>query len=87
MRVLCRVALALLMTVPVLFVLVIVFALAGRRRAALPLESGISRSLERGAAVSPATSRAPGRSRGTSLGLRNAIPGGHYPGSAGASRF
>jgi hypothetical protein len=83
MRVLCRVALALLMTVPVLLVLVLIFALAGRRRAHLPLESGISRSLERGATVGPALRR----SRGIPLELRNAIPGGHYPGGAGPSRF
>jgi hypothetical protein len=86
MRVLCRVALALLMTVPVLLVLVLIFALAGRRRAHLPLESGISRSLERGATVGPAL-RARGRSRGIPLELRNALPGGHYPGGAAPSRF
>jgi hypothetical protein len=54
MRVLLRVAAALLIAVPLLVVLVMVFALAGRRRASLPLESGISRSLERGASVGPA---------------------------------
>ena len=53
MRVLLRVAAALLIAIPLLLVLVIVFALAGRRRASLPLESGISRSLERGASVGP----------------------------------
>jgi hypothetical protein len=45
MRVLIRVAAALLIAVPLLVVLVIVFALAGRRGTGLPLESGISRSL------------------------------------------
>jgi hypothetical protein len=35
----------LLIAVPLLVVLVIVFALAGRRGTGLPLESGISRSL------------------------------------------
>jgi hypothetical protein len=54
MRVLLRVAAALLIAVPLLVALVMVFALAGRRRASPPLESGISRSLERGAAVGPA---------------------------------
>jgi len=34
-----------------LLVLVTVFALAGRRRDSLPLESGMSRSLERGVPV------------------------------------
>jgi hypothetical protein len=54
MRVLFRVAAALLIAIPLLLVVVIVFALAGRRGASLPLESGISRSLERGATVGPA---------------------------------
>ena len=49
MRVLLRVAAALLIAVPLLVGLVIVFALAGRRGTSLPLESGVSRSLERGA--------------------------------------
>ena len=53
MRVLLRVAAALLIAVPLLVVLVIVFALAGRRGTSLPLESGVSRSLERGASVGP----------------------------------
>jgi hypothetical protein len=53
MRVLLRVATALLIAVPILVVLLIVFALAASRRASLPLESGISRSLERGASVRP----------------------------------
>ena len=54
MGVLLRVAMALLIAIPLLLVVVMVFALAGRRRASLPLESGISRSLERAAAVGPA---------------------------------
>jgi hypothetical protein len=53
MHVLLRVAAALLIAIPLFLVLVIVFALAGRRGASLPLESGISRSLERGATVGP----------------------------------
>jgi hypothetical protein len=53
MRVLLRVAAALLIAVPLLVGLVIVFALAGRRGTSLPLESGVSRSLERGASVGP----------------------------------
>jgi hypothetical protein len=52
MRVLLRLAAALLIAVPLLVVLVMVFALAGRRRAC-PLKSGTSRSLERGASVAP----------------------------------
>jgi hypothetical protein len=51
MRVLLRVAAALLLAIPLFLVVVTVFALAGRRRASLPLESGTSRSLERGASV------------------------------------
>jgi hypothetical protein len=51
MGVLLRIAVVLLMAVPLLLVLVIVFALAGRRGASLPLESGISRPLGRGASV------------------------------------
>jgi len=53
MRLLLRVAAALLIVVPILVVLVMVFALAGRRRASPHLESGTSRSLERGASVGP----------------------------------
>jgi hypothetical protein len=53
MRVLFRVAASLLIAVPLLLVLVIVFVLAGRRGASLPLESGISRPLERGASLAP----------------------------------
>jgi hypothetical protein len=53
MRVLLRSAAALLIAVPVLIVLVIVFVLAGRRGAALPLESGISHPFGRGAALGP----------------------------------
>jgi hypothetical protein len=51
MRVLLRVAAALLLAIPLFLVLVMVFALAGGRRASLPLESEISRSSERGATV------------------------------------
>jgi hypothetical protein len=51
MGVLFRVAVALLIAVPLFLVLVTVFVLAGRRRASLPLESGISRPLEREASV------------------------------------
>jgi len=51
MRVLFRVAAALLIAIPILLVLVTVFALAGRRRDSLPLESGMSRPLERGVPV------------------------------------
>jgi len=53
MRVLLRVAAALLTAIPLFLVVVIVFALAGRRRASLPVEGGISRSLERGATIGP----------------------------------
>jgi hypothetical protein len=53
MRVLLRVAAALLLAIPLFLVVVMVFALAGRRRASLPLESGTSRSLESGASVGP----------------------------------
>ena len=53
MGVLLRVAAALLIALPLLVVLVIVFVLAGRRGASLPLESGISHSLERGASEGP----------------------------------
>jgi len=49
MRVLFRVAASLLIAVLLFFVLVIVFALAPKRRASISLESGTSRSLERGA--------------------------------------
>lgn len=54
MGVLFRVAVALLIAIPLFLVLVTVFVLAGRRRAALPLESGVSRPLEREASVGPA---------------------------------
>jgi hypothetical protein len=53
MRVLLRVAAALLLAIPLSLVVVMVFALAGRRRASLPVESDIFRSLERGARVGP----------------------------------
>jgi hypothetical protein len=53
MRVLFRVATALLIAFPILLVLVIVFVLAGRRGASLPRESGHSPSLERGAWAGP----------------------------------
>ena len=53
MRVLFRLAVALVIAIPLFLGLVIVFALAGRRRASLPLESGTSHSLERGARVGP----------------------------------
>ena len=49
MRVLFRVAATLLIAVPLLVVLVVIFALAAKRRASLSLEVGTSRSLERGA--------------------------------------
>ena len=49
MRVLFRVAATLLIAVPLFVVLVIMFALAAKRRASLSLEGGSSRSLERGA--------------------------------------
>jgi hypothetical protein len=49
MRVLFRVATTLLIAVPLFVVLVIMFALAAKRRASLSVESGTSRSLERGA--------------------------------------
>ena len=48
MRALSRVAATLLIAFPLLLVLVIIFALAPKRRASLSLEGGISRSLERG---------------------------------------
>jgi len=47
MRVLFRVAAALLIAVP-LFVVLVIIALAPKRRAPLSLEGGTSRSLERG---------------------------------------
>jgi hypothetical protein len=53
MRVLLRVAAALLLAIPLFLVVAMVFALAGRRRASLPLESDGSRSLERATAVGP----------------------------------
>jgi hypothetical protein len=49
MRVLFRVAATLLVAVPLLVVLMVIFALAAKRRASLSLEGGTSRSLERGA--------------------------------------
>jgi hypothetical protein len=49
MRVLFRVAATLLIAVPLLVVLVVIFALAAKRRASLSLEGETSRSLERGA--------------------------------------
>jgi len=49
MRVLFRVAATLLIAVPLLVVLVVIFAFAAKRRASLSLEGGTSRSLERGA--------------------------------------
>jgi len=48
MRVLSRVAATLLIAFPLLLVLVVIFALAPKRRASLSLEGGTSRSLERG---------------------------------------
>jgi hypothetical protein len=53
MRILLRVAAALLIAIPLLLVLVMVFALMGRRRVSLPLESETSRSLESGTTVGP----------------------------------
>ena len=53
MRVLFRIAAALLIAIPLLVGLVIVFALAGKRDASLPVGSGISSPLERGATVGP----------------------------------
>lgn len=53
MRVLLHIAAALLLAIPVFLVVAVVFALAGRRRASLPLGSGTSRSLEGGASVGP----------------------------------
>ena len=49
MRVLFRVAVTLLIALPLCVVLVIIFALAAKRRASLSLEGGTSRSFERGA--------------------------------------
>ncbi len=49
MRVLSRVAATLLIAFPLFLVLVIIVALAPKRRASLSLEGGTSRSLERGA--------------------------------------
>ena len=54
MGVLLRVAAAWLIAIPNFLVLVIVFVLAGRRSASLPLEGRISRSLEREALGGPA---------------------------------
>ena len=53
MRVLFRVAAALLIAVPVFVILAIVFALAGRRRASLPLEGEDPISYGREASVGP----------------------------------
>jgi hypothetical protein len=53
MSVLLRVAMALLIAVPAFVVLVIVFALAGRRDGPLPRERGNSPSLGKGAWVGP----------------------------------
>jgi hypothetical protein len=53
MRVLCRVAAALLIAIPVFLILTIVFALAGRRHASLPLEGEDLISLERDVAAGP----------------------------------
>jgi hypothetical protein len=44
LRALLRVAVTLLIAIPLLLVVVTAFALAGRRRASLPLESGVSRA-------------------------------------------
>ena len=44
MRVLFRVAVVLLIAIPLFLVVVTAFALAGRRRDSLPLESGVSRA-------------------------------------------
>jgi hypothetical protein len=54
MRVLLRVAVALLLAVPLLLVVVMLFLLAGRRGASVPLESAVSPSSARGAAVGSA---------------------------------
>lgn len=53
MRILIRVAFALLIAIPILFALLIVFALAARRRTSLPFWSRSSLSSERGATVGP----------------------------------
>ena len=53
MSVLLRVAMALLIAVPVFVVLVIVFVLAGRRAGPLPRERGNSPSFGKGAWVGP----------------------------------
>ncbi|HEV7942676.1 MAG TPA: hypothetical protein VGP17_07740 [Solirubrobacteraceae bacterium] len=44
LRLLLRVAVTLLIAIPLFLVVVTAFALAGRRRAYLPLESGVSRA-------------------------------------------
>jgi hypothetical protein len=68
MRVLLRVAAALLIAIPVLITLVILFALAGRRGAAPSLESERSRSLERGVSGgSPFPARAVSRERAAGI--------------------
>ncbi len=66
MRVLSRVAATLLIAFPLLLVLVVIFALAPKRRASLSLE-----------VLSP---RDRGGPRGVPFVLRNATPGDHYPG-------
>jgi hypothetical protein len=85
MRVLLRVAAALLLAIPLFIVVVIVVALAGRRRASLPLESEISRSLERGATVCPSLRAERGARRATPLVTSDAISADHYP--AGGDAF
>jgi hypothetical protein len=77
MRVLFRVAAALLIAIPLFLVLATVFALAGRRRASLPLEGGTSRSFERGATVGSFSARERGGHAATPLVMRNATPGDH----------
>lgn len=51
MRVLCRLAAALLIAIPVFLILAIVFALAGRRSVSRPLKSEDNGSLERDAPI------------------------------------
>jgi hypothetical protein len=57
MSVLLRVAAILLIDLLLILMLPVVFTLAGRRRISLPLESGISRSFERVAAVGTSAHR------------------------------
>jgi hypothetical protein len=87
MRLLFRVVAALLLAVPLLVVLVIIFATTGKRRASLPLEGEFSHSMEGGAAVGLSPRASEGGSRAIPSVLRNAIPGGYYPPGAGAPRF